>query len=1074
MVNYKEAVQRLGELLEKEAEEWSAGPLFIKIAKSLTNDDEIDFDFSITIGHDKRRPKTPSDENCYWLPVNINENSATFREKNIYGIFSVACYHAGFNLVANWMKREECVVFGCNRKRFHNEERNKDQMSKRPRNVKDQSKEPAQRDRKTVRPIKENDEETCKFSFRVYWDSDKERWFLPKQQSGSLKHCGHGHFDSKLLRLEAKHGLSADEQKLASDCFQTKNTTTGTTNLLNYRKNIGLERHQIQYLKKKSKNDLVINDMDPDNVPNTAEITAADRTLAILKNKPNVSFTALTAECSSGLITLKRRKQSFNNSVTVEEFNMELQDNTDSPEDFAARELGVDAPFSTSTSTGGKKSENERKVPKNLHLKNGQVLLALAWTTDGGRREFDMFPEIVFGDATEETNSEERPLYTLLGKDNMNKSFGHTWCFMPSNAKWAYSWFFEDAVPILHPGTACKRVKLILTDACHQETSAIANCIGKGKEDFKVYPNAFHRHCGWHKVNRNFTNHSDYKSRLATVRNSSVNNSVEVSLITRWLWYFIKHYETEEEVNLAMKLIKQYLNEDQSSHKGEIDEDTRAAIRGFFTKSFECNKGMLCEGYFNGVMTLGNCTTGVSEAEHRAYKNSATCLGPGDDLAESTDKLIIRAETKDAVKGRSMTHQIRSHSGKADDRYKKADELSDYANKMMLEQYNSAGELVAYRASDDLFYIKKDYRHDKVYSPEEIEAAESECDDLFANASNQKKGVQFGSGKEAVEDFKRLLCAEIRRVVPRFERTTVVRVVDVPDSNANEKMLVCSRCFQKTSYACRHIYKLVKRYPVLTDANIRWHKSYPQYYGVNQDMTKCLQDLRDKCDLPGVPITDEEFGAINEAYPVGHGGAPKDFFTRSLGKLRLRGTRENNHWKASSSYYSAFLGVDRSYFACSDTEDDSIGIDNEGSSVASSDVVAKSLNTTGVGPCGASGVIHGKSLYQVPSEMARNEDDDVVRAVGLKVDAYQNFLPFYSESMKLVDGLDVGGAGEGTAVARKYFNQMLGELKQLMHKKRGSADAKGMRSGPKVSDKRKPKRKKMATSPPGKVSKKST
>ena len=189
---------------------------------------------------------------------------------------SMSAYFEDQNLpgFANWMKREECVVFGCNRKRFHNEERNKDQMSKRPRNVKDQSKEPAQRDRKTVRPIKENDEETCKFSFRVYWDSDKE--------------------------------------------------------------------------------------------------------LAILKNKPNVSFTALTAECSSGLITLKRRKQSFNNSVTVEEFNMELQDDTDSPEDFAARELGVDAPFSTSTSTGGKKSENERKVPKNLHLKNGQVLLALA------------------------------------------------------------------------------------------------------------------------------------------------------------------------------------------------------------------------------------------------------------------------------------------------------------------------------------------------------------------------------------------------------------------------------------------------------------------------------------------------------------------------------------------------------------------------------------------------------------------------------------------------------------------------------------------------------------------------
>ena len=34
----------------------------------------------------------------------------------------------------------------------------------------------------------------------------------------------------------------------------------------------------------------------------------------------------------------------------------------------------------------------------------------------------------------------------LMGKDNMNKAFAHTWCFMPSNSRWAYSWFFQDGI----------------------------------------------------------------------------------------------------------------------------------------------------------------------------------------------------------------------------------------------------------------------------------------------------------------------------------------------------------------------------------------------------------------------------------------------------------------------------------------------------------------------------------------------------------------------------------------------------------------------------------------------------
>ena len=169
------------------------------------------------------------------------------------------------------------------------------------------------------------------------------------------------------------------------------------------------------------------------------DLTAADRAIALLQNNPKVSYTTLNGDRKSGLITLKQKRKGINNSITVEDLGRQLKDDAERPEDVVQTELGQDEVASSHTAT----SSGKRDIPNNLHLKNGQVLLALAWTTDDSRRKFDMFPEIVFGDATEETNSEERPLYTLCGKDNMNKSFAHTWCLLPSNARWAYSWFFS-------------------------------------------------------------------------------------------------------------------------------------------------------------------------------------------------------------------------------------------------------------------------------------------------------------------------------------------------------------------------------------------------------------------------------------------------------------------------------------------------------------------------------------------------------------------------------------------------------------------------------------------------------
>eukprot|EP00984_Skeletonema_dohrnii_P010316 scaffold4002_cov126-Skeletonema_dohrnii-CCMP3373.AAC.11 len=252
-----------------------------------------------------------------------------------------------------------------------------------------------------------------------------------------------------------------------------------------------------------------------------------------------------------------------------------------------------------------------------------------------------------------------------------------------------------------------------------------------------------------------------------------------------------------------------------------------------------------------------------------------------------------------------MTHQIKPKSAKSSDREKKAEGLSDYINKKLLEEHSQRCEYLTYRQSQSLFYVKKDYRKYDDISADDINAAQRESEDLFSSMngwidtqkSRQGKKVLkdkmsdlFGGGKESMEQFKVLLCA-IRRVVPRFERTAVIEVRDIPGSDCNEKI-----------------------FPVLTDAQIRWQKNYAHYYGVNGEMSKHFQRMRDMIDLPGIPVTEEELAAMNESFPADSGEAPREYFLRSLpGKLRLRGSTDNNHWK-SPVYATAFKGVDPSCF----------------------------------------------------------------------------------------------------------------------------------------------------------------
>ena len=122
-----------------------------------------------------------------------------------------------------------------------------------------------------------------------------------------------------------------------------------------------------------------------------------------------------------------------------------------------------------------------------------------------------------------------------------------------------------------------------------EETRAIENVCGQCSP-MKInheFINASHGWCGWHRINQNFTNTLKYHASLCAVKSSNIMLRIEINVIVKWLWYFVKHYLNSEEIKLSTILMKYYVNEkDETHHFGQIPENTCSLINQFFTKSF--------------------------------------------------------------------------------------------------------------------------------------------------------------------------------------------------------------------------------------------------------------------------------------------------------------------------------------------------------------------------------------------------------------------------------------------------------------------------------------------------------
>ena len=98
-----------------------------------------------------------------------------------------------------------------------------------------------------------------------------------------------------------------------------------------------------------------------------------------------------------------------------------------------------------------------QKIPN----ENG-ILLAVAWASKHSQLSFAKFPEVIFSDVTEGTNSEKRPFFIISGKNANNNIIPFMKAFLPSQQQWVFQWLFEVAFPTLHKKEYIEKFKWLL------------------------------------------------------------------------------------------------------------------------------------------------------------------------------------------------------------------------------------------------------------------------------------------------------------------------------------------------------------------------------------------------------------------------------------------------------------------------------------------------------------------------------------------------------------------------------------------------------------------------------------
>ena len=564
-----------GEIIEvaSQVNYWTTPPVPVNVYTSIDSPANAPMmvDLISTLGHSQvnwARSRESFINDCYWLPPDISSNSTEKRNNDVVSYLFNKTVNSGFNLVTKGSDSRQktglyrldlCCQMGLKFRESKNRKMDTRVYSERL------------------------NSEPCPFQFVVYFDPESGRWLLPKKQAGCASHRGHCQLAPHEVKIR-RSVIDPIELKLVHQQLGLNVSPSTIARLLEKRTGTHYSRDQLRELRKATKLLQLGKKTSP-----------AQRLIDHLRRSDNLSYAALIGHRSSkDLVTIRKsQKRKQDKQETNEDYIVKTDPGVDNAKTFA--ESVMDA-----LELGDK----------------GEILLCVAWMTDDGRRMFIAHPECFGTDITNGVDHEKRPLLRATGRNAENRNLPFLNAFVASGSRWVHRWIFQDVLPLFLPNDTLEKVRLCVTDddkQCHLEFIAAVSA--------GIFPNAMHRLCQWHKVNRNFVLPARSKARNVGQTGYTADQDF-IRIVEFWLYSFCKSIETPFEEELSLRSLLKFIQ----TFEG-IKDGLRGFTHAFVNGPFKDALPKLCHRHYMFLPQGSLRANSFSEAENSALNRDPCGVG---------------------------------------------------------------------------------------------------------------------------------------------------------------------------------------------------------------------------------------------------------------------------------------------------------------------------------------------------------------------------------------------------------------------------------------------------------------
>jgi hypothetical protein len=187
--------------------------------------------------------------------------------------------------------------------------------------------------------------------------------------------------------------------------------------------------------------------------------------------------------------------------------------------------------------------------------KEARIFIAVAFANKYDIRTFLLFPEVIHGDCTCDSNNTNNHLLTFSCRTSSGKQVVFLKVWLPNQKRFSFRWVFKFVLTSLFDASAFRRTRLVMVDGDPQQRAELSKAI------LDYMPNAMDGGCGWHIVEQGWKAHGPGKTAVTEAGGKRDKYNLFKKRVKDWCysWMTPGGAESEEEYSVSKQLLFAYL-----------------------------------------------------------------------------------------------------------------------------------------------------------------------------------------------------------------------------------------------------------------------------------------------------------------------------------------------------------------------------------------------------------------------------------------------------------------------------------------------------------------------------------